>query len=187
MIVLIGGELWLGVHQGRAQAKASELEQGVLTNLQTSSAATATILQSLQLTTEQMNSAIQDEANLNYRVSVDVTFDTGAKRVNVTNKGRSDLWLWGSRTGNEKTEFAKMPRSISSGGFYYIVADAFYDELSKNSKESPVTIPFELFLRSANGKDYVVSSQFTGVWQKDSFVIHAQTLSIAQRDWSHRH
>jgi hypothetical protein len=186
VIALIGWEIHMGYKQESQQSDLFEKQQQVLTNLEQSSAATATALESLKSTTETMNAAIQDEANLNYRVSVDVSFDAGSKRVIIVNKGRSDVWLWGDKLGNEKAVFEKAPRAVSSGGFYYILGDTFYDEMSKTPKDASVTVPFSLFLRNGNGKDYVVTSQFNAVWQKDTLNIHTQTISITQRDWSQK-
>ena len=52
----------------KMQSEAFDKQQVVLGNLQKSSDATASILGSLKSTTEIMNQAIQDEANLNYKI-----------------------------------------------------------------------------------------------------------------------
>jgi hypothetical protein len=190
IVVLIGVEIVLGIVAGHQQSRqvAKELEafgnmQNVLANLQQSSQATADSLKHLTAVTETMNNAIQDEARLNYRVAVDVTFDAGSKRVWIVNKGRSVIWLWGDKVGNAAPQIEEKPREITPGGSYYIVGDRFYEIVSKVQKDSAKSLPFLLYLRSENGKPFVVSSQFNFVWQNDVLNIHTQTLSITQKDW----
>ena len=50
---------------------------------------------------------------------------------------------------------------IAPGGFYYMFADSFYKEASeKVPKEAQSLIPFELYLRSENGKQYAATYFF---------------------------
>lgn len=190
IVLLIRAEIILAIVTGRQQSKqvAQELEsfgnmQTVLANLQQSSQATADSLKELKAVTETMNNAIQDEARLNYRIAVDVTFDAGSKRIWIFNKGRSVIWLWGDKLGDAPPQIEKTPREITPGGSYYIVGDKFYDIVSKVPKGSAKPLAFVLYVRSENGRPYVVSSQFNFVWQNDVLNIHTQTLSITQKDW----
>jgi hypothetical protein len=59
VVVLIGGEILLALWQGHLQSRNFDDQQQVLTNLQTSSAATAKTLTSLQSATESMNTTLQ--------------------------------------------------------------------------------------------------------------------------------
>jgi hypothetical protein len=59
VVLLIGWEIYLGHQQERLQSRNFKEQQQVLTNLQTSSAATAKTLTSLQSATESMNTILQ--------------------------------------------------------------------------------------------------------------------------------
>lgn len=59
VVLLIGWEIYLGYQQERLQSRNSKEQQQVLTNLQTSSAATAKTFTSLQSATESMNTILQ--------------------------------------------------------------------------------------------------------------------------------
>jgi cytoskeletal protein RodZ len=59
VVLLIGWEIYLGYQQERLQSQNFEKQQQVLTNLETSSAATAKTLTSLQSATESMNTTLQ--------------------------------------------------------------------------------------------------------------------------------
>jgi hypothetical protein len=62
VILLIGGEIYMGVRQERQQKQNFDAQQQVLQNLQTSSKATADKLTSLNATTETMNASVQRSA-----------------------------------------------------------------------------------------------------------------------------
>jgi hypothetical protein len=59
VVLLIGGEIVLGLWQEHLQSRNFEKQQQVLTNLQNSSVATAKTLTSLQSATESMNTTLQ--------------------------------------------------------------------------------------------------------------------------------
>src|SRR6267142_1609523 len=59
VVLLIGWEIYLGYQQERLQSQNFQKQQQVLTNLETSSAATAKTLTSLQSATESMNTTLQ--------------------------------------------------------------------------------------------------------------------------------
>ena len=73
---------------------------------------------------------------------------------------------------------------ITPGGFYYIFADSFYKEGSeKVPKEAQSLIPFELYLRSENGKQHAATCYFLAKWENGVLRIYTQTTSIRQRKW----
>jgi hypothetical protein len=185
VILLIGGEIILGYCQGRDAAKASALEQQVLTNLQKSSAATVSTLQSLQKTTEEMNKNIGTEVGLNYDVAVEVTFDNQVKHVNISNKGRTNVYVWGDKLDQQKPLIDTKGKMIAPGGSYYIIADTFYEELgTKLPKGSQRLVPFSVFLKNENGDEFIVECQFFAVWYLDNLTIHTQTTSVRRAHWS---
>jgi hypothetical protein len=186
VIGLIGWEIWLGYRSESLQSEASEKELKVLSNLQTSSDNTASILQSLKSTTDTMNAAIQDEASLNHKVAVDVTFDTQSQRVIVFNNGRTPVWLWGTKVF-DATDKGKEPRIIPAGGFSYILAAEFFTVMGTKTQDGGrYETTLDLYVRSDNNKPYVVHSLFSAIKTNGSLMIHGTTLSITPTDWSKR-
>jgi hypothetical protein len=184
VILLIGGEILLGYRQGRDEAKASALEQQVLSNLQASSAATVSTLQSLKKTTEEMNKNIQTEVALNYDVAVEVTFDNQVKHVNISNKGRTNVYVWGDKLDQQKPLVDTKGRMIAPGGYYYIIADTFFEELSKKMPNgSERLVPFAVFLKNENGDEFIVDCQFFASWTTGPLMIHTQTMSVKRAKW----
>jgi len=59
-----------------------------------------------------------------FTVSVDVVYEPGSKRLNVHNKGQTNIYLWGSKLGDGPQVLEKAPVLITPGGFYYIFADS---------------------------------------------------------------
>jgi hypothetical protein len=174
VIFLIGWEIVVGGKQER-----------VLQNLQSSSSATASTLSALQQTTERMNAAIQRQTALMTEVSVEITFDTAQKRINIANKGNGGLELWGDRLDNGKQSIDKEPRIISRGGFYYLLADTFYKEvLEKFPDGFERFVPFEVYLRNDDGTEYVAICQMLVKNTNGALQIHTQTTSVSPHRWS---
>src|SRR5713226_7504773 len=131
VIALIGWEIHMSYRGERLESQNFEKEQAVFANLQASSAATAKTLESLQKTTEEMNKNIETEVGLNYDVAVEVTFDNQVKHVNISNKGRTNVYVWGDKLDQQKPVLDTKGRMIAPGGYSYILADTFYEELGK--------------------------------------------------------
>jgi hypothetical protein len=184
VIGLIGWEIRMGYKAERLQKTASDQQLIVLGNLQSSSQNTAAILQSLKTTTDTMNGAIQDEASLNHKVAVNVTFDTQSQRVILSNNGRTPVWLWGTKIF-DAVDIGKEPRIIPAGGFSYILASEFFAVMAAKTQEGGrYETPLDLYVRSDNNKPYVVHSLFGATKTNGSLTIHGTTLSITQKDWS---
>lgn len=178
IVVLIGFELWMGGCEADKQLAA-------LQNLQKSSAATAATLGNLQKITEEMNTNIKTEVALNYDVAVEVTFDNQVKHVNIANKGKTNVFVWGDKLDEQKPNLGKKGMMIAPGGYYYILADTFYEELgAKLPKGSQRVVPFDVYLKNEHGDEFVVQCQFFAVWYLDLLTIHSQTTSVRRANWS---
>jgi len=184
VIALIGWEIHMSYRGERLESQNFEKEQGVFANLQASSAATAGTLQSLEKTTEEMNKNIETEVALNYDVAVEVTFDNQVKHVNISNKGRTNVYVWGDKLDQQNPVLEKKGKMIAPGGYYYIIADTFYQELAKKlPHDSQRTVPFKVFLRNENGDEFIVECQFFADWNTGPLAIRTQTTSIRRAKW----
>ena len=151
----------------------------VLQKLDTSTASTASTLTALQATTETMNRAIQRQLGILSEISVDITFDPGQKRIDILNRGNVNIELWGTKLDQQQPTMVNEPRIISRGGFYYILAETFYEEVSeKFPKGTDRIVPFEIYLKDDAGTEYLGKAKFLVKWNGDTPDIHSQ-LTIA--------
>lgn len=126
VIVLIGLELVTAVglaiwgsrqqtHDVNQQLAAWGKIQGILSELQTSSGATAQTLVSLQSTTQTMNDRIGLELGRMGQTAIDWDFNVEAKKADIVNRGNVDLKLWGYKVPGEQARFFKSPLLLRRG------------------------------------------------------------------------
>jgi hypothetical protein len=185
VILLIGGEIWLGFKAGRDEDILMNRQTAVLKALDASTSATAASMKALQSTSEAMNTAVQTQLALNYAVSVEITFDVGQQRVNIHNNGNTDITLWGDRLDNQPPVYEKDPKIITHGGFYYVLAGTLYDELrGKLAAGSKATFPFEVYMKDAKGQKYMARCVFVADHGFIPMQVHAQTTSVVPSSWA---
>jgi hypothetical protein len=185
VIGLIGWEIHMSYRAERLQSQNFENEQAVFTNLQASSAITAKTLESERQTMEAMNGAIHAELGLNYDVAVEITFDDPSKRIYVTNKGRTNISIWGTKTDTQKAVIEAKGRMIAPGGLYAFESEALYAEVQqKLPKGSDRMVPFVVFVKNENGNEVVIEAQLFCVWHNNVLTIHTQTMSVKREKWT---
>ena len=191
VILLIGGEIWLGVKQGTDEGILMEKQTGVLQKLQDSAAATASTLTALQGVTEATNKAIQKEYDLDYRVSLDIVPQGNRQVLTVLNRGHRTILLLGRKVAGLKPNFRKADSAI-------IFADRtvdlnlpeLYNELSKRAPTvgASGSVPLEFYLQSDDGSEWVADYRLNGergqnqTWEKEI----SQLLSCTKRPWPSR-
>jgi hypothetical protein len=146
------------------QSKSSDRElavlqsmQVVLSHLQESSAATAGTLVALQETSKQMNEAVQNELSLSYEASLNVSYNIVTETVSITNEGRSNITLWGSKIGNGRTISEKPPRALTPGVPYALPAHEIVSGLlqQRNPEAKNGPISFVMLLKNERGEELV--------------------------------
>lgn len=123
-------------------------------------------------------------ADLPFVVSAEIAYDQNMKRVNIYNKGQTNIYLWGTKLGDGPKVVEQDPRLITPSGFYYLLADSLEGDLRKAlGKESEVQGRFTIYLTSQNDVKYTVSTLLFGKASGDKFTIHTQTTSIRPQEW----
>jgi hypothetical protein len=198
VIVLIGLELVLAVVAIITGWIEANKQMSVLDKLNESSAATAGTLTALRdaqeasLETQKqtlenivaMNTALQDELGLNYAISVVLTYDDGQRSLNLFNNGKTNIWLWGTKLSNQRPTLEKEGRVIAPTGYYYFDFTSNRQEFAqKLPKGSESRIPFDVYLKTANGKPYVVETLLVASWQSDALQIRTQITSVRPSKW----
>lgn len=119
-----------------------------------------------------------------FTVSVDVVYEPGSKRLNIYNKGQTNLYLWGSKLGTGAQELEKEPRLITSGGSYYLLAESIEsDTLAKIPQNGELRDNLDLYLTSQNATKYIVTTIIFAKVVSGKCTIHTQTTSIKPQEW----
>jgi hypothetical protein len=184
VILLIGGEIILGVFQGKQQADAFNKMQGVLSSLQTSSEATAKTLIALQKTTESMNEAIQKELSLFYDVSVSTTYSVTDRRLTVTNMGRTNIVVGRIEIANVVALAIAEGRALTPQSTFNadLTSTPAYDLIVRQAaQEKDGLTPFDVYVRNERREEFVIHSYFV---VKDKAIANVQEGSITPQHWS---
>jgi len=173
VILLIGAELafaYVGWREGKNQQK-------VFDQLNKSSAETARTLtavreaQEASLETQKhtlenlvaMNSALQDEMDLNITEALQFsgakgsgTSGSGQEQISFSNRGRTTLFVWGSRFGGEPPKMQQKATVLVPNDSVTLNVSAVVKRFVETTGGSaPITIPFELYFKRENGTEYV--------------------------------
>ena len=158
-------------------------QEAVITSLETRLRQSETTIQNL---TVQLTAAL----SVNYSPSLDLIYTE--HQLRFYNRGRSNLYLWGTRLGDGKPLIGKEPRLISPAGngligqaFYYILGDSLEREaLEKIGKDGETRVPFEAFVAAEDKKRYRIRYSFWVVVKAGNMTIHTQNTGMSEMDWT---
>jgi hypothetical protein len=177
IIALIAGEVWFGWREGEKQFK-------VLQNLGASSEATAKTLTALAKTTEEMNTAVHTQLNLNYEVSVGLNYERSNATIHITNNGRAPISVYGYRIEDYRMMLQR-PLVITSQGSTNLPNEEFFQKTANQAshpknKRSPLVV----FLRAEDGREYEIIAELFMNWTSRDFEIYITSFKIEERKWS---
>ncbi|HLX44581.1 MAG TPA: hypothetical protein VKR43_14145 [Bryobacteraceae bacterium] len=205
VIVLIGTEIGLAIKQGKDEDELMGKQNAILSNLQTSTADTATAMKglvemtkamrentsasastlvSLQKTTETMSRGVQDQLALNYDLQVNVIYDATGKNVHIINAGRTNVSLWGDHFGNETISIQPEGRIIPPGGVWTVSSKTYADYIKNPPKNGSVTLPLILYLKNEHSEEFVLESKLTFEWKDDVLSMRTQVNTVRPEHWS---
>lgn len=123
-------------------------------------------------------------AELPYAVSVEVTYESTLKRLNIHNKGQTNLYLWGTKLADGPKAIEAEPRLIAPTGFYYLLADSLESvALGTTGTSIKTKNVLELYITSQSGSRYVISTILIPEVIRGVVEVHTQTTSIKQESW----
>jgi len=121
---------------------------------------------------------------LNFSVAIEVTHDSQSGQLNIFNKGRENIWLYGTKLGSSPKSVEKDGRLIAPGGSYYLLTDKLQQEvLQKVGEKGDIHEFFNIYLKDATLRPYTVSVILFIQVSDGEMTIHTQTVSIKQKDW----
>lgn len=123
-------------------------------------------------------------ADLPYVVSVEVTYDPSTKRLDVANKGQTNLYLWGTKFGDGPKSIEKDARLINPGGFYYLLVETLEsDSLKVTGANGEMRGVLELYVTNQNDVKYTVSTIIYVKTDNGKVTVHTQTVGIQPQEW----
>ncbi len=123
-------------------------------------------------------------AKLPYIVSVEIIYNADTKKLNIYNKGQTNIYLWGTKLGDESQNVEEEPRLITPGGFYYLLADTLESNLLKSIGENgEAKEVLEIYITNLNATKYVISTIIFAKTMKGQLTIHTQTTPIKPQEW----
>jgi|ERR1700722_1463488 len=128
----------------------------------------------------------QQELALNFLVSADLVY--AGDTLQIWNKGKTTIYFWGDRYGDERSDFAPKPNAIVPTDYYYVLTDKLKAVVLKQLGQNGETrVPFDVYLTSANGKKYIMHNTLWEVVKEGQLTIHTQTHGYEAKDWSKVH
>jgi hypothetical protein len=202
VIILIGGEIWLGAKQGKDEDLLMGKQNGILTNLQSSTSDTANAIKaladvtkamsnstsesaktllSLRATTETMNKGVHDQVTLFYDPSLELTFNVDAKRLLLRNTGRTTITLTGIAIQNGEQNLDS-PRMVAASSEYYFDLTPLYETLSARiPKGASESVPVKINIKNEQGKEFVLDAVLLFVWDKDKIFVYVHPSPLTPK------
>ena len=87
-----------------------------------------------------MTRAIQDELGLNYDVMLEGDLDKKNEALNVTNKTKTSVYLWGMKKDSDWQKLYKTAKPMLPGSVTPIGVTLFVHELSRYDPQGPSRI-----------------------------------------------
>jgi hypothetical protein len=132
------------------------------------------------------NQINQQLIELQHQPSVIVLVDEDRGRLNVTNRGSHNVWLWGTQIEEDK-KMDEHPRLITPKAFYYFPSLAGIKDtaLQRCRTSGEVKLPFTLFLSTISERKYIVRCILFCKVTGGKVTVHSQTIGILQREWAY--
>jgi hypothetical protein len=165
VIVLIGVEIMLAVRQGVDEDLLMAKQNAILTNLQTASSATA--------------DALKAQLELFYDVSVNFFYVPAQKMFRITNNGRTNITLEGSKFGTDATTMNATPLVVVPTGSWDFKAQPWSDTMRPRvAKGSSQAVPLLIYLKNEKKDEFTLHIMLTFEWNNDDFTVRVAINSI---------
>jgi hypothetical protein len=109
--------------------------------------------------------------------SVDVIYQN--KQIQVHNRGRTNLYLWGAAYGNADVPIDKEPVMVAPGIYYYFSAEMMENQMLSRLKDGEEgTTPFRAFATNEESKKMTIRANIVGKVSNRTVAIRTQVLPI---------
>lgn len=171
VIFLIGWEIHLGIKQGNDEGALMDKQNAILSNLESSTQATA--------------DQLKQELALQYEVFINAQYD-GSRGIALFNNSKSEIYLYGIRVANNPPrQNHGGPASIAEHTAASIKLEEYYPRLFEAVPQSgSIKLPFSLYLKNAVGEEHIVTGQMELTRQGAGFAGTTESHVTAEQ-WSH--
>ena len=150
VILLIGGEIYLGWKQASDEAAMMNKQDGILTNLQKSTEATAKL--------------VQQQLDLEYLLAINVEYD-GRGTLAVYNNSRSQVMFAGAKIGRTTAKIRTSGQKLIPDHNFLPLSIAAYNpnllQTIMRANVEQTTFPVELYISNALGQEYIWKGELT--------------------------
>ncbi|MGH9344593.1 MAG: hypothetical protein ACRD19_12645 [Terriglobia bacterium] len=202
VIILIGGEICLAVKQGKDDDQSMSKQNAILTNLQTSSAATSKALSNLlsatnqmrtstaatadtltllESTTKVMSKGVYDQLALFYEPQLTITYDSTNNRLLVTNTGKSNLHLTDMSLNGGHLRLDGAQRLISPATAMFAELSFSPQILAQAVQHKPIEYPLVVQITNDRNIPFVVNARVLFLRNKDKVETIVQMLNIVRK------
>jgi hypothetical protein len=131
-----------------------------------------------------MNVVLDQELNLAFAVSVNVTVDNSKKHLSLANLSKTSVYIWGGKFGDEPPGKFPDERFIPPGGGYDFFLDPVYKlAVISVPQGSEKQIPLDLYVQSADGHEYVMHGFLLERWEGSEINIFPTMTSVKPEKW----
>jgi hypothetical protein len=163
------------------QSKSAEKELGALQGVQR---VLSHLEENSKLTTgalDKLNEKLQSELDLTYEPSLNVEVDHSTGSLEIENKGKANIELWGERF-NDRLNLEKHPIVITTGWPNRV---SLPSGLMKGIAKGNLTGTVVLYLKTEAGKEYVAVCSLENQRAGEGFSIGVGKVQIKANNWSH--
>lgn len=127
----------------------------------------------------------KENLELNYLPSIDVQYSAPSEDIQVYNRGKTNLYIWGSSFSDEATFVDDKGRLITPNGLPYHFPGKNMNQILATllSDKENTFVPFGLFFKDDRGKKYVSKNYFFVFRKGEQMAIDVQTTDMKQQDW----
>jgi hypothetical protein len=161
LIAAVGLAIWGSrqqTHDVNQQLAAWGKIQDVLSQLQTSSAATAKTMVSLQSTTQSVNERIGLQLGRMGQMLLEFHVNVEGNKTDIFNRGNVDLKLWGYKVSGQPARFYKNPIPLRRGDYAH-PPTLLRDLLSAKGNG---VISLDIYVRDDFGNDFIANTGWAG-------------------------
>jgi hypothetical protein len=120
------------------------------------------------------------------RPSLDVVFDSteGHEAFNFSNRGRTNLYIWGTQLDAGPKSLAA-PRTITPGGSYHIWAQQVAKDIrTKLSGNGETRVPFRVYVSTEDDRRHEITYELWILVNNGVLRIETQNLGSRERDFT---
>ncbi len=123
--------------------------------------------------------------DLQYAVSVNISYDFDENLVSITNKGQGNIFFWGSKLGSTDRMMEAQPRILAQDANFTIspTGDLKRELIANLGANQKRIIPMELYAANQRGTKYVIRCLLVAEIKDRKPHVMTQTIGVQRSEW----